>query len=543
MNSIYTLLFSLFACCSLSAQSNLTVEADPVDRQLIVRTEKNTDLDRLLQEFPELTLLEPVYSSEPIYLLQTPHDRTDLIDRLRRRAGVVYAHANRRVTSRTEPNDPLFGDQYGLVRIGAPTAWEFSTGGFASDGTEIVIALFDDGIDVTHDDLQENLYLNPNEVPGNGIDDDNNGYVDDVTGWNFINNTPAHFLDFDEHGTRVAGILGARGDNGLFGAGVNWRTKILPFTVETFAHIAAASLYARDLRRLWNETDGAEGAFVVVGNYSLGIDRLSCNEAAVWRDVMDPLGEAGILSVGATSNDITNDIDENGDVPTSCPSEFLLTVTATDRNDGRISAFGPTAIDLAAPGSGIVTIGHNDTPNSITGSSAAAPFVSGAVALLYSMPGSTLIEQARENPAATARAVRDFILNGVEPLDILEGKTVTGGLLDLARATELAHAYTIASDRSSDYVLQLAGDEDILKLYPVPARNSVTIEYSTRDYADLSFEFYDASGRLLARERSETIPFEQQSLEFDVRGLAHGVYWVTVTGTEEARTMRFVVVR
>ena len=525
------------------AQSERETTEDPIVRQIVVRTTGEDLLYRLLEEQPELSLVRAIYPGEPIYLLATATERELAIGRLSQYPGVVYAHANRRVESRMEPNDPLYGDQIGLQRIGAPRAWEFSTGGVASDGSEIVIALFDDGLDITHNDLDGNLYLNPGEVAGNGIDDDNNGFVDDVVGWNFINNTPNHFLDFDEHGTRVAGILGARGDNGAFGTGVNWRTKILPFTVETFDQIAAASLYVRDLRRRWNETGGAEGAFVVVGNYSLGIDRLSCTEAAVWRDVMDPLGEAGILTVGATSNDPENDVDQNGDVPTSCPSEYLISVTATGRRDERLTAFGPNSIDLAAPGSGIVTIGHNNTPGSISGTSAATPFVSGAVALLYAMPGSTIVEQARENPAATARAVRDFIFDSVEPLSSLEGQTTTGGLLDLARATEFAHAFSVASDRSSDYVQQLVQGEDVLKIFPVPARDVVTIEYATRDFASINLEIYDASGRLLARELAKTIPFEQQSLELDVSGYAHGVYWVTITGTEEPKSRRFVVIR
>ncbi|RMF27683.1 MAG: hypothetical protein D6765_07150, partial [Bacteroidetes bacterium] len=183
------------------------------------------------QTHPELRLAPPRLLGPlmNIYLLQAREGEAvweELARELAARPEVRAAEPNLELQTRdTLPNDSLFALQWGMQRIQAPDVWSFATGGQSAEGDEIVVAVFDRGFDVEHPDLVENLWHNPAEIPGNLQDDDQNGKVDDVLGWNFVNNSPTHLVE--AHGTSVAGIIGARGNNGAGVAGVNWRVKLL----------------------------------------------------------------------------------------------------------------------------------------------------------------------------------------------------------------------------------------------------------------------------------------------------------------------------
>ncbi|MEO1448981.1 MAG: GEVED domain-containing protein, partial [Bacteroidota bacterium] len=358
---------------------------------------------------------------------------------------VDIAQFNHYVKSRkaltTFPNDPSFGDQWdmnntgqngGLVDadIDAPEAWDINTGGLTAFGDTVVVAVIDGGLDVSHPDL--NVWRNHAEIPNNNIDDDNNGYVDDYFGWNAYGSNGT--VPNDGHGTHVGGTVSARGDNNLGVSGVNWGVKVMGIAGSSGqeAIVIEAYGYALEMRARYNQSNGAEGAFVVATNSSFGVDFGDPANFPLWCAFYDSLGAEGILSAGATMNN-GSDVDATNDVPTACSSPWLITVTNSTRQDVRNggAAYGITTIDLAAPGTQILSTLPNGTYGNNTGTSMATPHVAGAIGLLVSAACPGLLAQYQLDPAGTALLFRDILFQGVDTLPQFVNELVTGGRLNL----------------------------------------------------------------------------------------------------------------
>jgi subtilisin family serine protease len=155
-----------------------------------------------------------------------------LYEYCRKETGVEAVEYNYQLESRIKPNDARIGDQYYLEAIKAFQAWDLVTGGRNFEGKEIVIGVIDEGFEIVHEDLKDNIYINPDEISGDGIDNDGNGWKDDVKGWNLKNSNGIH--DLRSHGTNVIGVMGAKGNNQLGISGINWNVKILPVTIGNF---------------------------------------------------------------------------------------------------------------------------------------------------------------------------------------------------------------------------------------------------------------------------------------------------------------------
>jgi hypothetical protein len=344
----------------------------------------------------------------------------------------------------TFPNDPRFNEQWGLHNTGqtggvpdadidAPEAWDFTTGGLTALGDTIVVAIVDGGMDLNHNDL--NYWFNWGEIPGNGIDDDGNGYIDDYRGWNAYNNNGN--VPSSSHGTHVGGIAGAKGDNNLGVSGVNWNVKVMPIAGSSSneATVIAAYGYALKMRWLYNQTNGLEGAFIVATNASFGVDQGQPSNYPLWCAIYDSLGIQGVLSTGATAN-ANWDIDVVGDVPTACPSPWLISVTNTTHNDVKNTgaAYGATTIDLGAPGTSILSTDLSNTYTLKTGTSMATPMVTGAIALMFGAANSGIMGSYKSDPSGGAIVFRDFLFSGTDPIPSLQGITVTGGRLNVFNA-------------------------------------------------------------------------------------------------------------
>lgn len=351
--------------------------------------------------------------------------------------GVQLAQNNHVIEERqTTPDDPLFTQQWWHQNIQSELAWDITTGGVTATGDTIVVAIIEQA-DLAHPDLSANAWTNRAEIPGNGIDDDGNGYVDDVRGWNPQSGNDQVYSG--SHGTQVAGMIGATGNNDNQVAGANWHVKMMPVHYRNTqeANVIESYTYPLVMRRLYNSSGGARGAFVVATNASWGVDGGQPSEAPLWCAMYDTLGAAGVLNCGSTTNNNV-DVDQVGDLPTACSSDFMISVTATNSQDMRtFSGYGATTVDLGAPGQSVLTTSLGGGTGTPSGTSFASPLTAGVIALMYSVPCPSLAALAHNDPVEAALRVRQALFAGVDHVGNLAGQTVTGGRINAYNSVQI----------------------------------------------------------------------------------------------------------
>lgn len=336
---------------------------------------------------------------------------------LSRNPHVQYAEPDFVLQATAIPDDPYYASQWGLHNAGAEEAWDSG----AQNAFGMVVAIIDTGIDMTHPDLQQRIWVNPGEIAGDRIDNDRNGYVDDVNGWDFAYNDNAP-SDGNGHGTHVAGTVGARGNDATGVAGVMWNVQLMPLK---FLNDAGSGLTSNAIRAVQYATEKG----VRVSNNSWGGGSFS---QALY-DAIKASRSVGHVFVAAAGNGGTDGIGDNNDVTPMYPASYALdnivSVAAADRFDARaaFSNYGKTSVDLGAPGVSILSTVRGSQYAYYSGTSMAAPHVAGAAAMLYNL-----------RPWWTHGTLRNTILASARPLASLAGKTATGGTLDLGRAIELA---------------------------------------------------------------------------------------------------------
>jgi subtilisin family serine protease len=540
MKYLYLILaLSLF---SLTAQAQpADAQTGKIDNQRLLQLKEGTALQPLLKranaKFEGAVFQKrAVARSLNIHLLEFDPARcpADALSQwLEEQPEVLYQHANYKVDFRTTPNDPEYDRQWGAERIGLPEVWNFGQGGVTANGDTIVIAIVDSGFDLSHEDIIGNTWTNPHEIPGDGVDNDGNGYVDDINGWDFRGNSPE--IAFDDHGLQVSGVLAATANNDKGVAGVCWNAKIMYLSIGTVDGIVSAYEYVLEQRQRYNETLGAEGAFVVATNASFGLfDPFFCSEYPIWGNMYDLLGEAGVLTGAGTTNE-NRDIDVVGDMPTSCESDFIITVLngTEDEEKSTRSGYGKVAIDMAAPGDNSYSLAPFNRYAIFNGNSAAAPHLSGAIGLLYSMPCEFLSTDALTKPKETALFIRSILIESVDLFPAFEDITATGGRLNVRSAMNLL----------SDACGGSTGDLGLLNIYPNPARDQLTIQYESPDFETYEFRIYNALGQLVYRNNDTPARFREKRLEVDVSRWQAGMYVVEVFRGNSVETKPVIILQ
>lgn len=452
MKKLLNLLFIVLISVVVNAQNGV------VPGHLLVQFKTSTSQDEFIRDFQlkhdyivsEFNLLSKTANIYQIVFEDASINLEKAKADLYTYDAVNLVQFNHYVTQReTVPTDTLFSNQWFHKNTGqtggtldadidTPDAWDITTGGVTTHGDTIVVCIIEgSGVDISHVDLVDNIWHNYGEIPNNGIDDDNNGYIDDFNGWNV--QTLDDGVGSGSHGTRVAGMVGAKGNNIAGVSGVNWDVKMMIVKgqqASNEASVIAAYDYPLTMRKMYNDSYGQEGAFVVVTNASWGIDNGDPADAPLWCAMYDTLGTYGILNVAATTNNNSN-VDQVGDLPTACPSQYLIGVTMTDDTDTRAnSGYGPTHVDLAAPGSGVYLPIPGNFYSTTNGTSFASPCVAGSIALLYSAPCADFIHQVKIDPASTTLDMKNWILNSVDVIPALTGEVGTNGRLNVKNALD-----------------------------------------------------------------------------------------------------------
>lgn len=449
------------------------------DTRLIVKTKKGISI-RSFNFEQKGHKVKPLVQSLNVNLLKVDKTRVatnmqNVISELRNNPDIEYVQIDHPVTLRKSkqpkkvqkstgiatPNDEGFSSQWSLGQankasnsfgIDAELAWgAFGTGGKDLGGNEIVIAIVDGGVDIKHKDIIPNLWINKGEIPNNNIDDDNNGFIDDVNGWNAYTKTGE--VESNYHGTHVAGIAGAKGDNKLQVAGVNWNVKIMVVNGSSgeTSTVLEAYNYVLKQKQLWLSSGGKKGANVVATNSSFGVDFADCNseEYPAWNDIYNEMGKNGILSAAATANNDVN-IDEVGDVPTGCSSPYLISVTNTGKDGKRAYAgYGKKTIQIAAPGEEILSTLPNNQTGELSGTSMATPHVAGAIAYLHSVASTGFHSLSTQDPGKASLELKNILLNTVTSTDDLKKETVSGGILNLNNAAKSINRFASTTSIAS----------------------------------------------------------------------------------------------
>ena len=407
-------------------------------------------------------LLVQLKDSNKIYKIKYPDnpDLKELREIILNNTSIAKVEPNYLFKISYLPSDPLFGEQWNLSKIRAPQAWDITKGG----ANDVIIAILDAGVDINHPDLRANIWTNEKEIPGDGIDNDRNGYIDDYYGWDFARDDPNPRPKFDEpynaaaihHGTIVAGLVAAVGDNNQGVAGVAWKSKIMALKV------------------LDSEGNGSVDSVIRAVNYAvsqraniINLSFVGSNKSDFLVQALKRAWQAGLVIVAAAGNEATGQTEDLDQVPAypicldaDDSENYIIGVAATDQNDqkGGFSNYGSRCIDISAPGSRVYglmvynqAIGDDFKEyygGYWSGTSVATPLVSGAAALLKAV-----------NPLISNVQIRNILMAQADNIDLLNidyaGK-LGAGRLNVYRAVNYVYGQLLNLPQPR-YIVTAAG--------------------------------------------------------------------------------------
>ena len=414
----------LLICVLFSYQLSFAHSSEEIPGEFLVKIKKEVAAKNLLTTFSIAgSSAHLVSEASNVLLVKRPliENKSYALQTLGNSSHVEYVEPNQRVYLNAVPNDPGMGKLWGLINeekngsrgadIMATEAWNLTTG-----SKDVVVAVIDTGVDYLHPDLKDNMWTNDSELNGvAGVDDDNNGYIDDIYGYNFAD-SHSDPMDDQGHGTHCSGTIGAKGNDGLGIVGVNWDVSIM----------ALKFLDSRGSGTL----EGAIGAIDYAVNNGARILSNSWGgyfESQALEESIERSSNANTLFIAAAGNESNNNDKRRKLYPASFLIDNVISVAAIQR-DGRMawfSNYGKKFVHLGAPGKDIYSTTPSDSYASYSGTSMATPHVSGVAALVLS-----------RYPQLTNAELKERLLNSVTPLTSLDGRTTTGGLLNAYEAVK-----------------------------------------------------------------------------------------------------------
>lgn len=500
--------------------------------------------------------ISPILISHNLQLaqinIQSDENTKELITKMQSISGILRIDLPGKVINRNTPNDPELARQTYLNQTQIDRIWDFTVGGKTRNNEEIVIAYIDEGVDSSNVDIKPNLWVNKNEIPNNKIDDDGNGFVDDVNGWNTGDtNNSIEMKVGSNHGTPIAGIIGAKGNNQIGVAGISWNVRVMPIvfwptntSADPLSSVYRSLEYVLKQKKIYLFSAGAKGANILACNISFGLEFDAFPENfPIFCNLIDSLYHYGILISIATTNS-NKDIDNRGaggDIPALCPSEGSIVVSNVDNNNQRVnSGFSKSNVDLSAPGTNIYNIVYTNIAEAgaygtVSGTSYAAPQISGLVGLMNGYACIQYQQLLKNQPDSAVRLMKRWILRGVDKYNNLNSFSQTGGRLNGWRAFLQMDSWC----KKNDLTYQTPQvEKKSINIFPNPANQYQKIAIENLPKQEVLIEFFSANGKLLLKP----ILVKNGKAEiYSEEGLPRGIYFLKLTGPNWTHSEKILI--
>lgn len=537
-------LLILFLIQSYFISANVS---DPISRQVLIQVKPENSSQAFLEKlFPQATvkLTAETFQIWNVEFIAPPP--MDYIAQLKREGKINLYMRNRKLEPRaTSPNDTFFPLQtfhlnnfnpgqsvpYGINSIGA---WDFNKSGVTAKGDTIVVAVLDFGFDTIHEDLD--YFINSNEIPNDGIDNDDNDAIDDYKGWNTGSNNGDLKGTENQHGMVVCGGIAAKGNNKIGVSGVAWNCKLLPINnIASIDLSIKAFQYCLVMKRLYKLTNKQKGAYIVAVNYSLGTEGMLPEERPLWCIMIDAFGRDGILMTSAVANN-PQDVESYQDMPILCNSPFQISVTTYNQTSLGLgnAAFSKKYVHLAAPDGYWSTLMDNKYGFYKSGASFAAPIVAGAIALMYSNFETKLLDSLHRDPIFVTQKIKEAILKNVDITAGLTNKVVSDGKLNLYKSINYSRTMhdSIYKKKDSIPTALISNTQNSIQVY-----HSEKYLYTKKSIPlPLYLSLYNMLGQLVMEKRVES--FDEK---IDIHHLNQGFYILNYSQGQQTYTEKIVL--